>query len=108
MATKASTIEYLVDQLSLLSTVSTRKMFGEYALYCDGKVVGLVCDNQLFIKITESGKALLGEYYEEGEPYPGAKPYMRIDEGRIEDQRWLCMLVQVTADSVPIPKPKKK
>jgi len=26
-------------------------MFGEYALYCGDKVVALVCDDQLFVKI---------------------------------------------------------
>lgn len=108
MATKASTIEYLADQLSSLPTIATRKMFGEYALYCDGKTVGLVCDDQLFIKITEQGKAFVDDTYEEGEPYPGAKPWMRIDEGNIENRQWLSALVQITADSVPLPKPKKK
>jgi hypothetical protein len=29
---------------------------GEYAIYCNGKVVALVCDNQLFVKPTEAAQ----------------------------------------------------
>ncbi len=108
MSTKPSTIAYLEDQLGKVSGISTRAMFGEYALYCDGRVVALICDDQLFVKITEPGKAFVGEYYQEGEAYPGAKPSMLIDEERIEDREWLAKLIQITAENVPLPKPKAK
>lgn len=107
MATKQSTVDYIVDQLTSLPNIHTRKMFGEYALYCNGKVVGLVCDNTLFVKITEPGKKFVGEYYVEGNAYPGAKPSMVIDGDRIADDEWLSELVRITADNVPAPKPKK-
>jgi TfoX N-terminal domain len=51
MSTSPETIEMLIDSLEALPNVSYRKMFGEYALYCDTKVVALVCDDQLFIKL---------------------------------------------------------
>jgi DNA transformation protein len=108
MSTSVSTIDYIVDQLISLDGVTTRKMFGEYALYHDGKVVGLICDNTLFIKITEDGKNFVDKDYKEGFPYPGAKAWMQINEDRIEDRMWLCELVQTTADALPLPKPKKK
>jgi TfoX/Sxy family transcriptional regulator of competence genes len=76
MTTSQGTIDFLLDQLAGLPRVRARKMFGEYALYCDEKVVALVCDNQLFVKITPPGRALVGEGYVEGEAYPGAKPSM--------------------------------
>lgn len=107
MATKQSTADYITDQLSGAGDVHTRKMFGEYALYCDHKVVGLICDDTLFVKITEPGKQFVGNFYEEGEPYKGAKPWMVIDGDRIEDHEWLRELVRITADNVPLPKPKK-
>ena len=107
MSTKTTTIEYILDQLSSLR-VTARKMFGEYALYCDTKVVALVCDDQLFVKITEKGKAFVGDDYEEGEAYPSAKPSMFISGDRIENRQWLTELIQITADSLPLPKPKKK
>jgi DNA transformation protein len=54
MATSRSTTEFILDQLSAVPNVRVRKMFGEYALYCDEKVVALICDDQLFVKITRS------------------------------------------------------
>ncbi|MFZ4648421.1 MAG: TfoX/Sxy family protein [Patescibacteria group bacterium] len=108
MATKQTTVDYLLDQLLPLENISTRKMFGEYALYYCGKVVALVCDNILYVKITSAGKDFVGGYYEEGFAYPGAKESMLIDEDRIEDGEWLCELIQITYDNLPEPKIKKK
>jgi len=108
MATKRSTIEYIEDQLADVPEIHSRKMFGEYALYCGDKVVALVCDDTLFVKITEEGKGFALAQYEEAPPYPGAKPWMRIDDDLIEDHEWLCELVIITERNVPTPKPKKK
>lgn len=105
--TKQDTIDYIIDQLASVPHVTSRKMFGEYALYCNGRVVGLVCDDTLFIKITEPGKVFVGEYYLEGEAYPGAKPSMLIDGDRIEDRAWISELIQITSVNVPLPKKKK-
>ena len=49
MATKQGTVDYILDQLVSFENISARKMFGEYAFYCDGKVVGLICDDILYI-----------------------------------------------------------
>lgn len=99
-------IEYLLDQVREAGRVSARKMFGEYALYCDSKVVALVCDDQLFVKITVEGKRHVGDKYEEEAPYPGAKPWMLIAEDLWEDRPWLSELVRLTAAALPLPKPK--
>lgn len=107
MATKQSTIEYIEDQLTGLD-VSSRKMFGEYALYCGGKVVALICDDTLFVKITDAGKAYVGAYYQEGAAYPGAKPSMRINEDLIDDREWLQELIRITFENLPEPKRKAK
>ncbi len=108
MATKQSTVEYIEDQLADLVGVRSRKMFGEYALYVGDKVVALVCDDTLFVKITEPGRAYVGDRYEEGCAYPGARPSMRIDEDMIEDREWLAELIRITEAALPEPKPKKK
>ncbi len=107
MATKASTIEYLLDQLSSIDSMRSRKMFGEYALYCHEKVVALVCDDQLFVKPTEQGRVLFEEVALVP-PYPGAKPYLLVDTERWEDRAWLSRLFMVTAGALPLPKAKKK
>lgn len=107
MSTKPSTIEYILDQLAGSGELRARKMFGEYALYCDDKVVALVCDDQLFVKITEPGLEYVGEYYKEGHAYPGAKPSMLIDGDLIEDRSWLGELIRITARALPLPRLKK-
>lgn len=72
MATKQSTVDYILDQVG--ENVTARKMFGEYALYAKGKVIALVCDDTLFVKITVEGKKFVGTYYEEDAAYPGRNP----------------------------------
>lgn len=112
MATRQETIDFILDQVAGAGTgaggARARKMFGEYALYLDGKVVALVCDDQLFMKITEPGRVFVGDRYEEGCPYPGAKPWMHISEEMLDDRAWLSELARVTADALPVPQPKKK
>ena len=81
-------------------------MFGEYAVYCNEKVVALVCDNQLFIKPTEAGRAFIGDPVE-APPYPGAKNSFLIED-KMDDREWISHLVRITTKELPMPKPKKK
>ncbi len=106
MSTSQSTVDYILDQTRHAGSVSARKMFGEYGMYCNGKLVALICDDTLFIKITPEGKAYVGEHYLEGAPYQGAKPSMQIDADLIEDQDWISELVSITEKALPMPKPK--
>lgn len=105
MASSQSFVEFIADQIQGAGEISYRKMFGEYALYSDGKVVALICDNRLFVKPTEAGKEYTGEVTE-APPYPGAKPFFLIEE-RCEDREWLSGLIRITADALPPPKPRK-
>ena len=106
MATSQGTVDYLLEQAASAGDLSARKMFGEYALYCDGKVVALVCDDQLFIKPTGPGRELL-DHVTEAPPYPGAKGYFAIPGEDWEDPETLGALIRVTADALPTPPPKK-
>ena len=106
MSSQQKTIDYIAEQSAAAGTITTRRMFGEYALYCDGKVVAFVCDDQLFIKPTEAGRAWLGTVTE-APAYPGSKLYFLIDGDRWDDADWLAGLVKVTADALPAPKVKK-
>jgi len=99
-------MEFLADQMAEAGTISFRKMFGEYALYCDAKVVALVCDNQLFTKPTEAGRIHIGDVIE-APPYPGAKNYFLIEDA-FEDREWISDLIRMTAQELPAPKPRKK
>jgi len=106
MATDQSFIDFLVDQMAEAGEITFRKMFGEYAIYCGGKVVALVCDNQLFVKPTEAGKAHI-ENPVEAPPYPGAKMYFLIED-KFEDREWISDLIRITAKELPDSKPKPK
>jgi DNA transformation protein len=105
MASKQRTVDYFLEQMSESQEVSARKMFGEYAIYCRGKVVALVCDERLFVKPTSAGRGFIGKVTEKL-PYPGAKPWLEIDGELWEDRDWLSRLVRLTADELPPPKLK--
>ncbi|MEW9897985.1 TfoX/Sxy family protein [Chitinivorax sp. PXF-14] len=106
MASDLEFVEYVCDQISDAGSISFRKMFGEYAVYCNGKVVALVCDNQLFVKPTDRGRLLVGNVTE-APPYPGAKPYFLVGD-RLDDREWVSRLIRTTESELPIPKPKAK
>lgn len=104
MATSADRADFIAEQAAGAGPVSIRKMFGEYALYLDGKVVALICDDSLFVKITPGSQALLGDA-ETGAPYPGARPHYAGDE-LLDDPDRLAPLLRAVAADVPAPKPK--
>lgn len=106
MASSQKTVDFLVDQMSDAGSVSARKMFGEYAVYCDNKVVALVCDDRLFVKPTAQGREFAGPL-DEVPPYNGAKPCLLVPPDRWEDRAWLSKLARLTAASLPSPKKKK-
>ena len=106
MATDLEFVQFVTDQIENDGEIFYRKMFGEYALYCNGKVVGLICDNKLFVKITKAGKLFVGDIVEEP-PYPGAKPYFLIED-QIDDRVWVSKLIELTEKELPKPKPKTK
>ena len=106
MASDRSFIDFLVDQMGNAGLISQKKMFGEYAIYCNGKVVALVCDNQLFVKPTENGRKYIGEPVE-APPYAGAKPHFLIED-ELEDRDWVSGLISTTVEELPVPQPKPK
>lgn len=105
MASQQSTADYIVDQLRGAGPVSARKMFGEFGLFCEGRMVAVICDDRLFVKPTPAGRAFLGKV-EEVSPFPRAKPYFLVSEERWDDADFLCALIRVTTPDVPVPKPK--
>jgi TfoX/Sxy family transcriptional regulator of competence genes len=106
MATDKEFTDFVIDQIENAGEITAKKMFGEYGIYSDGKLFGLICDNKLFIKPTESGRDFIGDVVE-APPYPGAKPSFLIQD-KIEDREWLSELVRISVKELPMPKPKKK
>lgn len=82
-------------------------MFGEYGLYCDEKIVALVCDDTVFLK-PSGASAALGIHLVPAPPYPGAKDYFVISDAIVADDAQFRRVVQATADALPAPKPKKR
>ncbi|MBE1158981.1 TfoX/Sxy family protein [Dyella acidiphila] len=105
MATTHDFIEYVEEQVSLGDRFAKKKMFGEYAIYVDGKVVAFACDNSLYIK-PSAAAATLSPKLPERPPYPGAKDYPVADE-LLDDSDVIRQLVLDTAVLMPAPKPKK-
>jgi TfoX/Sxy family transcriptional regulator of competence genes len=106
MASKQKFVDFVLEQIENAGEITVRKMFGEYAIYSDGKMFGLVCDNKLFIKPTKSGREFIGDVVE-APPYEGAKPSFIIED-KLEDRDWLSELVRISLKELPMPKPKKK
>ena len=104
MATSAATIAHLTDTLSALP-LRFGKMFGEYGVYLDDKVLGFVCDDTFFLKITPTSRAMLPNT-EEGEAYPGSKPYLILSEA-LDDPDFAVQVLKAVAADLPPPKPKK-
>ncbi|GLB47865.1 TfoX/Sxy family protein [Neptunitalea lumnitzerae] len=106
MASDQTFVDFVVDQIQNAGVIHARKMFGEYGIYSDGKIFGLICDNKLFIKPTQAGREYIGTPVE-APPYSGAKNSFLIEE-QLEDAEWLSELVRVSVKELPEPKPKKK
>lgn len=97
-------MNYLADQLNGAGIITYRKMFGEYVVYCNSKVIGLVCDGQFYLKKTESGRKLLCEVIE-ASAYKGAKPSFLIES--IDDKDYMAELIRATYFELPEPSAKK-
>ena len=82
MPTSKDTIAFILEKLGNDPRFSARAMFGEYTLYAEGKVVALVCDNILYVKIVPASEVLEG-VCEKASPYPSAKPHYAVDEGQL-------------------------
>lgn len=106
MSTRPETLAFLLDQLGDWPGVRTRRMFGEYCLYVDDKPVAFVCDDQLYVKPTREGEALLTEPLVWGRFYDKAKPHLLLTPDQWDERDLLRALLQATADALPAPKPK--
>lgn len=105
MSTQKETIEFILEKLDD-KRFTTRAMFGEYALYADGKVVGLVCDDQLYVKIVPVSAELEG-ICDKDEAYPGSKPYYVVEEVQFSQIPNLSEILLKIAESLPEKKIKK-
>src|SRR6478735_3101093 len=104
MATQQSFVDYVAEQSQLEQRLSFKRMFGEYAVYLDGKVVAFACDNSLFIK-PSAETAHLTAKLPQRPPYPGAKDYPVADQ-LLDEPDELRALLLATERAMPAPKLK--
>ena len=105
MGSDRATADFALETMAGAGAVSVRRMFGEFGVYLDGKFVGAICDDTLFLKNTPGGRAA----YPEGElapPHPQANPYLVVAP-LLDDPERLCMVARAVWDDLPMPTPKK-
>jgi TfoX/Sxy family transcriptional regulator of competence genes len=81
-------------------------MMGEYCVYSEWRIFGLVCDGTLFLKTTPETIELFEDT--ETKAYPGSKNTAQVNAGWLEDKKELARIVKITLEKLPPPKPKKK
>ena len=94
MASDAGFVQFVVEQIDLGTDLACKRLFGEWGLWLHGKIVALVCDDQLLLKPTQAGRALLGGDPPEVPPYPGAKPWLLVED--LDDGEALRELLRAT------------
>ena len=86
MASHPDFVNYMAEQLREAGAIRSRKMFGEYGLYCDDVFFAVVCDDQLFVKVTPQGEAAFPDL-------PKAPPY-------VENREQMTELVRITCEAL--------
>ena len=97
MASNPDFVQYIADQCAGAGRITVRKMFGDYGLYCNDVICGLVCDNALYMKPVDALVPLLRSV-DRRPPYDGAKPYFYIED--IDDRDYLASLVSTAYASL--------
>lgn len=93
VASNPDFVQYITDQCAGAGEIAVKKMMGDYCIYCDGVLFGLICDNNFYIKVTDPGKTLLKEVILRP-PYDGAKDYFYISD--VDDRDYLVALIKGT------------
>ena len=104
MASHQDFVDYVTEQLREAGTIRSRKMFGEYGLYCDGVFFAVICDDQVFVKVTPAGEAAFPNL-PKAPPYEGAKDSFLVED--VENRERMTELTRITCEALRS-KPKKK
>lgn len=97
MASSKEYFDYIMDQLSDLEEVSSRKMMGEYIIYYREKIVGGIYDDRFLVKPVPAALSLMPNAQKEL-PYEGAKEMLLVDE--VDNRNFLCKLLKAMYDEI--------
>ena len=93
MASHPDFVDYVAEQLRQAGTIRSRKMFGEYGLFCNGVFYAVICGDQLFVKVTPEGEAAF-PHLPKAPPYEGAKDYLWVED--VDDRDTMTALTRLT------------
>ena len=97
--------EYVRDALSAAGDIVIKSMMGGYLVYLNGKLIGDICDNELFLKRTPTSDRMLAES-ELRFPYEGSKTLMYVFDS-FDDKALILELLNGMYAELPDKKPKK-
>ncbi len=97
--------EYVRESFSTVGDIVIKAMMGGYLVYFNGKLIGDICDNELFLKRTSTSDRLLAES-ELRYPYEGSKTLMHVFD-RFDDMDLIAELLEGMYAELPEKKPKK-
>ena len=105
MASHQDFVDYVAEQLREAGIIRSRKMFGEYGLYCDGIFFAVICDDRFFVKITPEGEAAFPDL-PKAPPYAGARDFFLLED--VEDRDRITELVRITCQALKSQSQKKR
>ena len=97
--------EYVHEALSAAGDIVIKSMMGGYLVYFNGKLIGDICDDELFLKRTPTSDRLLAES-ELRYPYEGSKTLMHVFDS-FDDKALISELLNGMYAELPEKKPKK-
>ena len=104
MATTQDYIAYVCERLPECGDVRYRKMFGEYMVYINDKLLLTVCDNTVFVRKLPELAALMADAAV-GCPYDGAKEHYILD---IDDSALTAQVIAILEPITPVLRKRKK
>lgn len=104
MATSKEYALFVENQLRGLEGFTLKRMFGEYGMYLQGRVLGFLADEQILLQSTPTAMRLLPEA-ERRELFPGSKLFIVFpDEGNSQLLKSVSMAM---LEELEFPKPRK-
>ena len=97
--------EYVRNSFSESGDIVIKAMMGGYLVYFNGKLIGDICNNELFLKRTPTSDRLLASS-ELRYPYNGSKTLMHVFD-KFEDTDLIVELLGGMYTELPEKKPKK-
>ena len=97
--------EYVRDSFSKSGDIVIKSMMGGYLVYFNGKLIGDICNNELFLKRTPTSDRLLADS-ELRYPYDGSKTLMHVFDN-FDDKALILELLDGMYAELPEKRPKK-